>query len=287
MKWFFPSWNGDFRLEPIDNEYTELIIQDPTAHETQLLQSFLQKCRRRKKWLATRDAIKPDLGPYRTDSTRKIVLRAPLSKVAPVLIDAMKIKDRTLTALSFAGGRLKIAHALDDEATEKLAKDAEKPEAKAAVTVSRPTPCCPQCQEGSIEPATEVLLSFLNRREHEDWARRRCIIVRGGRSGHRYLLAHRHGAVARRIGRICYDLDDRAVMHFYDWSIPPEEEVLATKLILQHREPWLRNEATALGFHTDVYKNPFGGLMDGTESASLLSEVGAGILGAVGGAAFG
>ena len=27
--------------------------------------------------------------------------------------------------------------------------------------------------------------------------------------------------------------------------MPPEEEILAAKLILEHREPWLRNEANA------------------------------------------
>ena len=46
--------------------------------------------------------------------------------------------------------------------------------------------------------------------------------------------------------KICYDIDDRCVLHFHDWTVPPEEEVLATKLILEHREAWLRNEATVL-----------------------------------------
>ena len=36
------------------------------------------------------------------------------------------------------------------------------------------------------------------------------------------------------------------MLHFHDNSVPPEEEVLAAKLILEHREPWLRNEATCL-----------------------------------------
>ena len=60
--------------------------------------------------------------------------------------------------------------------------------------------------------------------------------------------------------------------------MPPEEEVLAAKLILEHREPWLRNEATCLqqtkdGKWHDLgflrYKNPFGDASDGRERCGV------------------
>ena len=46
-------------------------------------------------------------------------------------------------------------------------------------------------------------------------------------------------------------------------------------LILQNREPWLRNEATCLGlrFHR-VFKNPFGDHRDGVLDATLTKGVG-------------
>jgi hypothetical protein len=108
--------------------------------------------------------------------------------------------------------------------------------------------------------------------------------VHGGLSGNRYILAHRHSERARRQGRICFDVDDQMVVHFHDWTVPPEEEVLAAKLILEHREPWLRNEATMLGpqfnFREGLricvmkFKNPFGGFSDGVPDANLTRAIG-------------
>lgn len=144
-----------------------------------------------------------------------------------------------------------------------------------ATTVKRPTPCCPKCIPGAVEPANEVLQSFLTAEQHELWAKDRAIIVRGGITGHRYLVSHRHGRHAIKAGKICFDLDDLGVLHFHDNSVPAEEEVLATKLILEHREPWLRNEATCLGLNFDfVFKNPFGGGWDGVADSRLTGQVG-------------
>jgi hypothetical protein len=153
----------------------------------------------------------------------------------------------------------------------------------------RPTPCCPDCFVEACEPATEVLLSFLTAEQHETWARDRFLVCRGGLTGHRYLLAHRASRLAAKNKRIAWDADDRLVLHFHDWSVPPEEEVLAAMLILQHREHWLRNEATCLvgngwnvptvlrgklvGFDR-VFKNPFGDITDGVTDASMTKLVG-------------
>jgi hypothetical protein len=142
------------------------------------------------------------------------------------------------------------------------------------VSVKRHTPCCPDCEVGSVAPASEVLLSFLSDEEHETWARERAIVVTGGLTGHRYVLAHRQSALAAYNTKMCFDLDDGQILHFHDNSVPPEEEVLAAKLILEHREPWLRNEATLLGGNNLKFKNPFGGLGDGTESTAFVSEIG-------------
>jgi hypothetical protein len=97
--------------------------------------------------------------------------------------------------------------------------------------------------------------------------------VTGGLTGHRYILAHRQSEIAAYNTKMCFDLDDGQILHFHDNSVPPEEEVLAAKLILEHREPWLRNEATTFGARVK-FKNPFGDLGDGTESTMLVSEIG-------------
>jgi hypothetical protein len=272
--WFIPSWNGDFRLVAGDDANTsKLLVMEPTPHEKQLLAVFMKQARK-KGWTAE---------PFAADDiidTRTIELKTPLTKAGPALVKIVKPKDRTLTAVSFKNGKLEVAEA--DGLTTLVAKAENDKEAK-AVSVSRPTPCCPRCEPGAIAPARDVLLAFLNEQEHADWAEHRAISVTGGMSGHRYLLAHRNSPTAGRLGKICYDMDERFVLHFHATDLPPEEEILAAKLILEHREPWLRNEATVVqqradGTWTDLgfmrYKNPFGDIQDGRVDAAITGAIG-------------
>lgn len=271
--WFFPAWNGDFRLVAGDDANTsKLLVMDPTPYEKKLLATFMRQARK-KGWTAE---------PFASDDidTRTIDLKVSLAKAGPALVKVVKPKDRTLTAVSFKNGKLEVA---ETNALETLVAKAETdPEAK-VVSVARPTPCCPKCEAGAIVPARDVLLSFLNEREHADWAEHRAIIVTGGSSGHRYLLAHRHSKTAERLGKICYDLEEKFVLHFHATDVPPEEEILAAKLILEHREPWLRNEATVVQQLSDgtwrdlgfmCYKNPFGDIRDGREDAAITALFG-------------
>lgn len=181
--------------------------------------------------------------------------------------------------------------AAEEEARQKARREEEarraeaEPKPKKAVTVKRPTPCCPACIEGPVDPATEVLLHFLTPSERRSWERDHAIEVEGGTTGVRYLLAHRHTPLAQKIGRICYSLDDRCVVHFHDNTVPPAEEVLAAKIILEHREAWLRNEATMLGFGhrfvAPVLKNPFGDGGDGVWDSMFSARVGRELLAAL------
>ena len=272
--WFVPSWNGDFRLTPGDDEQSsKLLVMAPTPHEIKLLSAFMAIARKRK-W--TKEKLSAD----EAIDTRTIVLAAPIAKVGPVLVKITKPADRTLTAVSFADGRLEVA---ETGAIETLVARAETDPDSKAVSVARPTPCCPSCVPGSVEPASDVLLSFLSSQEHADWAKHRAIMVTGGRSGHRYLIAHRHSRTAVLNKKICYDVEDHCVLHFHDWTVPPEEEVLAAKLVLEHREEWLRNEATVLqqtskgewlDFGIMRYKNPFGDASDGRADAALTAAFG-------------
>lgn len=282
MKFYIPSWNGDFRLEDDGKGGSRLVVHDPTPHEQKIVAEFLRSAGS-KGWVS--GDLDPSSTPYRGRS--EIAIAAPLSKASKVLLKLSRPKKQTLTAISFSNGKLSVVEGADDEAAEKVEKVVEeaastedpKQPAKAA-SVKRPTPCCPTCEIGSVEPASEVLLAFLNEEEHASWARDRAIVVTGGLTGHRYVLAHRQSQIAAYNTKMCFDLDDGEILHFHDNSVPPEEEVLAAKLILEHREPWLRNEATLLNGSNMKFKNPFGDYWDGTESASLMMEIGRWVRGA-------
>jgi hypothetical protein len=272
VKIFVPSWNGDFRIES-DGEKSKLVLHEPTPREREIVGLFLHEAGK-KKWAG------PHPKTSYTAGEMSVALDATVDKTSKLLIKLTRPKKQTLTAISFSDGKLSVVEGTDDKAlaqiSEKVAEAAKTEDEKkpaAAASVRKPTPCCPDCEPGAIAPASEVLLTFLDEEQHRSWSRDRAIIVEGGLSGHRYMLAHRHSNFGMKVGRVCYDLDDRIVIHFHDRTVPPEEEILGAKLILENREHWLRNEATALGGEA-LFKNPFGDYLDGTESADMSTKIG-------------
>jgi hypothetical protein len=268
--WYIPTWNGDVRIEPAADDPKNkctLAVFHPTADEREALTAISTLLVERK-WLA--EPVAAEIVDQR------FTIDAPMEDVGPLVAAALRKGPAVISALHLRGGRVEVVeHSGVTPATEEELKKLAKKPAKAAATVRRPTPSCPECFVEGIPPATEALLAFLTPEQHATWADERYLICRGGLTGHRYILAHRSSEIATKNGRICFDADDRDILHFHDQAVPPEEEILASMLILQHREPWLRNEATCLGlrFHR-VFKNPFGDHMDGVLDASLTKMVG-------------
>lgn len=267
MKWFIPSWNGDVRVEsdPDDTERSIIVVHAPTAAELIALDA-LSKALRKEGWIE--EPLPTARDAYRSGKVRHVV-GAPLEKVAPLAVKLLKGGKQTLSAVVLKDGKVETVEGTDMIDLAALAKKG----GEAGASVKRLTPCCPECHEGAVGPATEALLAFVSEEQHAQWVEHRYLVAVGHLSGHRYLLAHRHSERAKQNGKICFDLDDGQVVHFHDMAVPPEEEVLAAKLILEYREPWLRNEATLFGDFLK-FKNPFGGYLDGTEDASMTAEFG-------------
>ena len=61
MKWFFPSWNGDVRVEAVDAERSKLIIVKATLGEQKILADLGQRLVK-KGWADSRVLWKVD-GP--------------------------------------------------------------------------------------------------------------------------------------------------------------------------------------------------------------------------------
>ena len=310
MKWYFPSWNGDIRIEadPENESRTIITAIEPTADEQRVLKS-LAAILHKKGWMKRKTLWYPNGKKKKKDET---IVAASMFEIGTLMISHLKPGLATLTAIKMQDGSIEamansdkgilawlkqlfgddgkapigtveeLADALEAGAKGDPLRSSPDEESKAvekkpdkAATVKRPTPSCPQCYEDAIAPATEVLLDFLDEEQHEQWRKTRTIFQYGGLTGHRYLLAHRHSRTAAKIGKIAYDHDDDAVLHFHDNTVPPEEEVLAAMLCLKFREPWLRNEATCLDANFDfVFKNPFGNGSDGVADSVFTGEIG-------------
>lgn len=263
MRWFFPSFYGDFRLEQTDKKRSVLIVEKATLAEKKILKDFLKKAHG-KDWCET----VPDL----TLGEIRLELSTDVATSGKMLLKFAKPKKATLTAVKSVGGAIEVVEGTNESAITQVMKA----ETVAAASVSRPTLCCPTCEVGDTNlRASEVLQSFMTPEQHERWAAKRQLVAVGNLTGHRYLVSHRNTKQAAKQTKICLDLDDNQVLHFHDSSVPPEEEVLATKLILEHKEHWLRNEASLTGRRVLMFKNPFGGVTDGVDSAQAVSLLGA------------
>lgn len=296
MRWYIPSWNGDIRAEqaPDWEDRTRITIIEPTPNELMTL-GRLEHQFREQGWYKGDDPLWRAVKDRRRKEAKRqeVIVDAPLSKVAPLLVEGYTPGEQTLTAVVYQDGKVETVDGTEGtKALAEVADKAVKKKAKKAASVKRATPCCPACVPGSVTAASEVLLDFLDERQHADWSRHRYIQVRGGHTGHRYILAHRNSDLAVDLGRICWDADDRTVLHFHNNTVPPEEEVLGAMLVLRHREHWLRNEATVIqpSFHrdgrvdhshhpTNLLHNPFGDYLDGVEDAGITQTLGATVFG--------
>ncbi len=310
MRWYVPSWNGDIRFESAPDDRTIVTMIMPTVAEIAKLVA-MERIFYANGWLEG-----PLWDPHGDKQVQVRLVSTSLVEVGKRILGAYAPGDAVLTAIRYEGGEIKIVESgsgfwqkigsalgvagsravqdapdladpkADDrdkrelpphrkEATSEEEKPQEK-KAEAAVTVKKPTHCCPVCLAGPLEPAAEVLFEFLTEDERREWSEDHSIVVAGGLTGHRYLLSHRHGKWAQRYGKICHDLDTDRTLHFHDWAVPPEEEVLSAKLVLEHREDWLRVEAALCG--SPLFENRFGDFYDGTRSASVTRQIGEGLL---------
>lgn len=244
MFWAFTSWSGDFRLAPDGANKSTLTIEDATPSEVERLGAFLKKAR-------SKDWVEQHVG---MDGGKKIVIpvNAPLAKAGRILLGARP--KGILTAVVSTSGHVK---AVTDGDADKVAAAVADPDAKAAASVRRPTLCCPCPQPGPDVRATEVLQAFCTPRQRAQYDAEGLLRCYGNLSGRLYEIAHRHHPLAVERTKIIWDVEGGCILHAYDWSVPPAEEVLVMKLVLEHAEHWIRNDSGAWCAPPPHYPNPF------------------------------
>ena len=271
-KWYHPNWAGDFRLEANGEDHCLLKVSDPTLDEISKLGAFLEKCRK-KDWIGAAIGL-----PEKFDGEHIVEIKAPVNKAGRILVGrgkGVKRKD-LLTVVKSVDGQL--SYAVSDE--EELRQVVEAEKADKAVSNKRATLSCPHPISGPDIRASEVLREFCTQRQWDDWNTYGFLIAYGKLTGHPYRICHRHSLLARRQGKITKDLKDGAIIHAYDWSLPPAEEVLSLKLQLEHVEHWIRNPSGYFGPGVR-FVNPFMGpndqILDGVPDTAVLNGLGGGL----------
>lgn len=264
--WHFTSWSGDFRLEADGTEKSVLTVVSPTPAEIERLGRFLKKARA-KGWISQHVGFVPN-GEVR------IAVDAPLAKAGRILLGE-KPKG-ILTAVRSTNGHVS---AVTDGDVEHAEAEVGKKDTAAAASVRRPTLCCPHPQPGPDVRASEVLQAFCTPRQWEEWERSGMVHCYGSLSGRLYEIAHRHHPLSIERTKIVWDVEGGYVMHAYDWSVPPAEEVLVMKLVLEHAEHWIRNQSGHFFGQPPTYPDPFmpedQQSMDGLADAAFVRGMGA------------
>lgn len=256
LTWLIPSFYGDVRLETIDKTTTRLIAEKVTVAEKKALEK-LQKAARKQGWIDKDATVVADYA----------VLRAPVDKVAGVLSRALKPGRKLVSAVQFSDGAIREVTtrnyddengaedlpqarviSLEDAKAAKKKADAKpevvEPEIVKATTVAAPVRGCPAPDFPPAElRARQVLMTFLNPEQREDFLRYNRFITVGATTGHRYMITSRHARdELAEYQRSFYDLDERWPYCVHDWDVPAPEEMLGLHILcsLPGYEQYLR-----------------------------------------------
>lgn len=110
----------------------------------------------------------------------------------------------------------------------------------AAATVKSPRQGCP-APTACERRASEVLRTFSTASQMRTWEEQGRMRVIGGVSGRGYDLYHRDVAARRGMGTVLAIAGTGEEVCVWDDRVPPEEETLAIKAAVEHRESWLRS----------------------------------------------
>lgn len=116
---------------------------------------------------------------------------------------------------------------------------AEGGAAVAAASVRPPYQGCPAPTKCNRR-ASAVLRSFSTEKQWASWTRRGSMGLIGSRTGRAYDLFHRDEAADRGLTHVLVERRTGDAVCVWDDRVPPEEEALAVKLAVEHREGWLR-----------------------------------------------
>jgi hypothetical protein len=300
--WRIPSPCGDFQLLKEGENFclqgehlTDAEIESVEAFvfdvRTQAARSDLGKNDARwsileDNWLYARNVNDPAAAEKKPGVDRvlfRFTSTLSYEKIASMLCKRTVGNEGVITAFRSEKGVISVT----SESIEKieLGKTTEDDEPILAVTVPRPTLCCPDAVPGTIDQKAGWLLrAFLSLKQLRTWNEDAYVEVRGSHSGHLYRIAHRHSPIAIDQGKCAWDLTRSHLMHAHAAWLPPAEEVLCLFLALGWREPWVRNPSGNLSCLPPMYPNPFMSekeqWLDGVDSAGLVSAFGDALRGA-------
>jgi len=237
--WFFPVRSGDFRLQATSTPgETLLSVEDPTDSDRKLLIPFLKT--------AVEMGQLETVPEIRFVGLTEISLKGTVEELGPILADHVHADSKLWTAVRHTDGKIFVTDGAETELKQlpvkrKKAEIASRKEA--AATVREPWVGCPP-PETAVRRASEVLRTFSTRSQWEQWEEHGAMKLIGNATGKAYWLHHRSVAAARGLLHLLIEAKSGRDICVWDDRVPAEEEALAIKFAVEHRENWLRGVGT-------------------------------------------
>jgi hypothetical protein len=221
--YFIPSWSGDFRIERVSDTTSALTVVDPTAGDAARLYPFLAK-------LHEFGHIGPKAGKIKPKGETRIELPLTVIAAGQLLAAACTDAKSSWTALRFTDGTVEVVDG-------NVAPVTTPTPVEAAATVAQPMRGCPE-PEPATRRASTVLRTFCTGGQWHDFQRFGFMRVVGNATGRTYRVYHDDEAAKRGLSH-SLEVEGGDTICCWDASVPAEEQALALKLAVEHREAWL------------------------------------------------
>lgn len=214
MKIYFTATYGDISIES-NKESKSVVLKttDLSEGEKNLLKEILKEYN-----------IFPEEG---LENKSFVIDNKKVEDVYKFMKKKLK-KDRpTLTAIKYADGKIECIEELDKELTEK---------AETAAVVEKPRRGCPMPTVFKSEiRASAVLKEFLSNKQMTDFNKHLQFVSKGNWSEKPYLVTSRWNEKVTEYGQL-YDIVEKRVVCANCLEIPPSEEMLSLKLMIEFKE---------------------------------------------------
>lgn len=215
MKIYFTTLYGDMSIE-IDSENKENTILKTTTlseGEKNVIKEILKEY---------------DIFPIEGIDNQTFKLEKRKIEDVHKLMKKLLKKDRpTLTAIKYKDGKIECVEELQPKHIE---------DAKTGVTVDKPRRGCPMPEILRSEiRASVVLKEFLNEKQLSDYNKYLQFVSIGNRSQKPYLVTSRWSERLTKYGQL-YDIVDKKIICANCMEIPPSEEMLSLKLMVEFKE---------------------------------------------------
>ncbi len=221
--WAVPTWCGDFRVERAGDDACLLTVEDPTPADHARLGPALT--------LMVERGMLEALPVIARNGVTRIPIYKPITEVGPLLAEGASEGIETWTAVRCVDNKISIV-----DGTRLPPVTTAEP--VAAVTVKQPERGCP-APTAAERRASEVLRTFCTERQWAQFQAEGRMRVNGNTTGHAYFVHHRDEAHARGLSHALQVAATGETICAWDTEVPPEEEALALKFAVEHRERWL------------------------------------------------